>query len=76
MGPGRNICIVSYGTKTTKAVVKVLIKGTKKLPNKFHKNETIFFSSLANKSPVLPPPWALLCYLEYLTSPGKHLLRL
>ena len=26
------------------------VKGTKKLPNKFRKNETIFSSSLANKS--------------------------
>ena len=50
------------------------VKGTKKLPNKFRKNETIFSSSLANKSPVLPPPWAVVCYREYLTSPGKHLL--
>ena len=50
------------------------VKGTKKLPNKFRKNETIFSSSLANKSPVLPPPWAVVCYREYLTSPEKHLL--
>ena len=50
------------------------VKGTKKLPNKFHKDETIFFSSLANKSPVLPSPWAVVCCREYLTSTGKHLL--
>ena len=61
MGPGRNICIVSYGTKTTKAVVKVL-KGLRNYQTNLVRTKQFFLLVLLTN------------YREYLTSPGKHLL--